>query len=221
MLIGVHAALIKLSSEPRSFLRENLVQVGDFAGPSGVKTALFQTGQLALDHQFTTGQRYGRTVGALKKYGIQEFLFGENAKVNFQTANVQVQFVQMYPYAGLHAIQWHQLAPTGPASPNIMITTKLTGCSFLVRSSPAGGIECAHIQPAGQTGEQLRQLLSDNHVGNYERLYGRGKSGEKGYADNEAATVIGVRCNGAWEIYAQRLVNQMNMLKELQPIYPR
>ena len=221
MVITVHQALIQILTDPKAFLRDNLLQVGDFIGASGIKTAEFQTSQLGLTHNLTTAQRFGHVFRGLHKHGVQAFLFGANPKVNFQTTSVQVQFIQMYQYGGLAAIQWHPLAPIGPGSPNIVITTKLTGCSFLVRTSPAGGIECAHVQPGGaQTGQQLRQALSGLHAGNYERLFGRGKSGEKGYGDSEASTIVGVRRQGAWKIYAQRLVNQQETLIDVERIYP-
>jgi hypothetical protein len=104
-----------------------------------------------------------------------------------------------------------------------MITTKLTGCSFLVRLN-AGAVECAHLQPnpvgnPPQTGQQLRSVLSEVHAGNYSNLFGRGRTGLKGYDDGEAATVIGVRRANRWEIYAQRQRNQANIVKDVERIF--
>lgn len=221
-MLTVNQALTQLTGDPKAFLRENLLQVADFVGASGIKQAVFQTSLLALNAQLTTAKRYGRVLGSYRTHGIQEFLFAENARINHQTTNVTVQFVQMYQYENVATIQWHSLAAAGANVPDLMITTKLTGCSFLVRTTPAGEIQCAHVQPAqNQSGQELRQVLSENHAGAYERLYGRfAKSNEKGYVDGEASTVIGVRRNGAWKIYAQRLVHQQNMMKVVQRIYP-
>ncbi len=104
-----------------------------------------------------------------------------------------------------------------------MITTKLTGCSFLVRVN-AGAVECAHVQPnpvgnPPQSGQALRSILSSLHAGTYSNLYGRGRTGMKGYEDQEAAAVIGVRRGTRWSIYAQRQVNQANVFKDVERIF--
>ena len=52
-------------------------------------------------------------------------------------------------------------------------------------------------------------------------MFGRGRTGMKGYESAEAATVIGVRRNNAWNIYAQRQVAGQDTFKDVERIFPR
>jgi hypothetical protein len=219
MPITALEGLTALIQHPRTFLKSHLLNVMQFVGNSDTRTVKFQTSG------FDGGQRYGSILGRHNMHGAQDFMFSPAVNMGYHSMDVQVQFVQMYTYAGLGAVPWHPLTATGPGSPNIMITTKLTGCSFLVRVN-AGVVECAHIQPnAGaippQTGQALRHTLSAAHAGGYAGLFGRGRSGNKGYEAQEGATVVGIRRNNAWNIYAQRLVAGQQTFKDVERIYPR
>jgi len=207
-----------LSQHPRSFLKESFVLVDQMPGASGVRTVKFKTSGFA-----GAANRYGTVLRSHSLKDAQDFIFSSTPGMGYDNTDVDVQFVQMYTYAGIGAINWYPLA--GAGSSNIMITTKLTGCSFLVRDN-AGVLECAHVQPDGaavppQTGQDLRQYLSTNHAGNYGALFGRGRTGLKGYEGTEAATVIGVRRANNWSIYAQRLVAGQSTFKDVERIWPR
>lgn len=214
------AALTAFRNHPRTFLEHNLVMVGDFLGAASgvVNNVYFQSSG------YETAQRHGSIMGGRNLHSTQDFKFSPALDMGKPNVQIDVQFVQMYPFASIGTIQWHPL--TGHGTPDIVITTKLTGCSFLVRQV-GGNLECAHIQPNGignppQSGQALRELLSGQHAGNYTSLYGRGRVGPKGYDHNEGSTVIGLRGgNNAWRIYAQRQVAGQATFKDVERIYPR
>jgi hypothetical protein len=100
--------------------------------------------------------------------------------------------------------------------PDIVVTTELTGCSFIVRERQ-NALNVVHIQPPqGVSGENLQAQLSTT-AGNT-AVYGRGD-----YNNGlRAATIIGVR-RGEWRIYAQK--NNSNPygdhhIKSLHMIWP-
>lgn len=125
-------------------------------------------------------QRHGSVLGARNLHTAQDFKFSPALDMGKANVQISVQFVQMYAHTTIAGIQWYTLA--GGGTPDIMITTKLTGCSFLVREV-GGNVECAHVQPNGignppQSGQALCELLSRQHAGNYASLYGRGRVGQ-------------------------------------------
>ena len=212
------AALQNFRNHPRTFLQHNLVGVGDFIGAASgvVNNVYFQT------TGYEVAQRYGSVLGSHRTHTAQDFKFAPTLDPGKPNVQVNVQFIQMYAFATVGAIQWHALTNAGP---DIMITTKLTGCSFLVRLN-AGNVECAHVQPNAvgnppQTGQALREFLSTQHAGGYTSLFGRGRTGNKGYEATEGATVLGIRNNNGWRIYAQRLVAGQNTFKDVERVYPR
>lgn len=99
------------------------------------------------------------------------------------------------------ALQGLVLPPGGHS--DFMITGILNGCTFCILNDP-NRVEVAHIKPSGITAEFLQVSLHQNgrfasapHVGI--TTFGQ----KRDYAGNEDATVVGVRKNGRWKIYAQ------------------
>ena len=217
MALTPQAALANLTQHPRTFLKANLVKVGQFGGVSRtIQGCVFQSSGGPMAH------RYGTVLGSYNQKAVQDFTFSGAVNMGFASVVVDVQFIQMFAHAAGGPIPWYPMT-VGAGTPDIMITTKLTGCSFLVRNN-AGVIECAHIQPNAaanppQTGQALRTTLSAG--GGYASLFGRGRTGMKGYESAEAATVIGVRRNNAWNIYAQRQVAGQDTFKDVERIFPR
>jgi hypothetical protein len=103
---------------------------------------------------------------------------------------------------------------------DIMITTLLNGCSFCCADSP-GGVLMKHIQPTGATNHvALATTLSNTGAfagqtaGSF-RFFG---SGGFGYDQGtEDVTIVGVRRNGLWGVYAQvhsRNVNNISSARK-------
>jgi hypothetical protein len=100
---------------------------------------------------------------------------------------------------------------------DIMITTLLNGCSFCCADSP-GGVLMKHIQPTGATNHvALATTLSTTpgaFVGQTPGSFRFFGSGGFGYDEGtEDVTIVGVRRNGLWGVYAQvhsRTVNSIS-----------
>jgi len=90
----------------------------------------------------------------------------------------------------------------GAAGPDLMVTGLLNGCTFCMLKNGAQVI-CAHIRPLGgvNAGQDLHKRMM-----NRARMVGHLASplvcfGRNDYPGN--ATVVGVRLNGTWKIFAQ------------------
>jgi hypothetical protein len=103
---------------------------------------------------------------------------------------------------------------------DIMITTLLNGCSFCCADSP-GGVLMKHIQPTGATNHAVLATTLSNTgafagqtAGSF-RFFG---SGGFGYDQGtEDVTIVGVRRNGLWGVYAQvhsRNVNNISSARK-------
>jgi hypothetical protein len=90
------------------------------------------------------------------------------------------------------AIRWYALA----TAPDVMLTCKLTGGSFVVRQNGAA-IEVAHLQPKDETGLELNRRLETGG----QKAYGRLKYD----LEKRQAHVVGIRRGTSWEIYAQKV----------------
>jgi hypothetical protein len=111
-------------------------------------------------------------------------------------------------------IDWFRL---GNGGPGILLTAKLTGCTFVARSVPGqpGAVDVAHLQPDQplvENGLQLNQRLDIQG----QQTYGRLK-----YDFNvRSINVIGVRLPGGWKIYAQKLEKQNLSIRSVTRIFP-
>ena len=98
------------------------------------------------------------------------------------------------PGAAAAAFPWYTLT----AGSVLMLTQRLTGCSFVI--DPAGGgPRVAHIMPdPAETGAQLRARLV-TLLGAGVTIYGRGE-----YSEDREATIAGVHNGHEWRIYVQK-----------------
>lgn len=125
-----------------------------------------------------------------------------------------------YPFwlHGLHTGQsnqapvWYLLDGGGP---DIMLTAKLTGCTFIARPAaghPAGCVEITHLQPNQETGIALNTRMN---------VHGQHAYGRLRYDINvRSINVIGVRQNGGWKIYAQKLEKHNLAIRSVTRIFP-
>jgi len=106
---------------------------------------------------------------------------------------------------------WYRL---DGGDPDIVLTAKLTGCTFVARPVPGhpGEVEVVHLQPHNETGLALNQRM----VVPGQEAYGRLKYD---IADR-SINVIGVRRAGAWKVYAQKLEKQNLSIRSVTRIYP-
>lgn len=173
------AALAALKQNPEKFLKTYAVTIDESPLPSGPRTAYLKNGVIA--------KRPGSVLGTLRMHKTEQFIFSVMATDGH---GFQCQYVRMDP--SNQAIQWYALAN----APDVMLTCKLTGCSFAVRQNgPA--IEVAHLQPQGESGIALNQRLQTGG----QKAYGRLKYD----LETRQAHVIGVRRGATWEIYAQKV----------------
>ncbi len=106
MTITPTTALTQLRQHPRTFLEDNLVTVSQFPGASRiVNNVVFQTmgppyGPL--------GQRYGTVLGSHNLKPAQMFSFVTNVAGGHASVQVNVQYIQMYPFSSVAGIQWCQ-----------------------------------------------------------------------------------------------------------------
>jgi hypothetical protein len=91
---------------------------------------------------------------------------------------------------------WYTLNASGPA---IMLTAKLTGCTFIATGGTGNAVLVTHLQPQQglETGLQLNTRMKN--VGS---TYGQLRYD----LDTRSINVIGVRSGNTWSIWAQKLV---------------
>jgi hypothetical protein len=105
---------------------------------------------------------------------------------------------------------------------DIMITPLLNGCSFCCADSPQG-VLMKHIQPHGATNHAVLATAISNAgafagqtAGTF-RFFG---SGGFGYDVNtEDVTIVGVRRNGLWGVYAQVHSSQVNSISSVTKFF--
>jgi len=114
------------------------------------------------------------------------------------------------PGAAVGAFPWYTLTSVS----GLMVTQRLTGCSFVV--DPAGGaMRVAHIMPSpGETGTQLRARLV-TLLGAGVSIYGRGE-----YSQDREATVVGIDNGHGWHIYVQKQDLQSFKVRSIKQLYP-
>lgn len=195
-------ALQSFRDHPRTFLKKYPIQNNFDPQNSGVFRAHIFNG--------AAGQRPGSILKTKSMHTTQTF--------TIQAAPGQLGEGNPFWVHGLHTGQssagpvWYLLDGGGP---DIMLTAKLTGCTFVARPAnghPPGCVEITHLQPHQETGIALntRMNIPGQHA------YGRLKYD----FDIRSINVIGIRQNGAWKIYAQKLEKQTLTIRSVTRIYP-
>lgn len=195
-------ALDQLRRHPRTFLRKYPIQNNYDPQHSGVFQAYFFNG--------AAGQRPGSILKTQKMHTTETF--------TVQGLAGQLGEGHLFWLHGLHTGQsnvapvWYLLDNGGP---DIMLTAKLTGCTFVARPAvghPAGCAEITHLQPNAESGFALNTRM--NVPGQH--AYGRLRYD----IDTRSINVIGVRQGGNWKIYAQKIEKQNLTIRSVTRIFP-
>jgi hypothetical protein len=186
-----------LLDNPARFLRTYPIRIFGTAHASGERHfELFNRG---------TSTRPGRVLGRLPRvfdkltsHSTERFEIRPQGSAPPGTTNSHVFAAHCIRMdTGASAMNPYNL-PAGNAQ--VMLTGELSGCSFVVRAPTGGaGPSVAHIRPQGQSGAQLQSALLQSPAN--AQIYG----GANYNSANRVASIIGVRRNNQWEIYAQKL----------------
>ena len=210
-LVRPLAAYTSLVAHPRTFLRKYATAVNEMmAQPAGgVLASYFYTSGAAGD-----ARRPGTVLRGLRKHLSETFKFNLLNPPAGMPMNSYI-VTQAYYVPMLHAtaatvfntIAWVRL---GTAA-TVMITVRLSGCSFLWRTNN-GALEVAHLQPhGGLDGSALQTQLE----GNGAEIYGR-----TSYGPGRVVSIVGVRSAAGWKIYAQKFRVGTNEIMSVHRLYP-
>ena len=167
-------ALQNLLNNPERFLKKTAIIVGE---PS--------------DHPPVSGVVKPTFMGQPPKYNFMPQKLPVNKGMEAFSSYTPTHYIHHQQASSVR--KWYPLDNSGPA---VAITTKLTGCSVAVQTTP-GGIMMCHIQPTGTVpGDQLRNELAGD---GYE-VFGRGDYN----LEQHSATVVALRSGSQWSVFAQK-----------------
>ena len=183
-------ALASLKNNPAAFLKVYPIRIFGGTRASGVRP-------FAIENRGDS-MRPGSILGTKNFHQTESFnirLLNSNmAGPGAHTFNAHSVRMDV----GESAMTTYQLDNTGP---DIMVTGQLSGCSFII-SSNGNNTDVAHVKPSGSTGAELATALSTSNPNSF--VYGA-TAGHGFYdSDDRTVSVIGIRQNGNWEIYAQK-----------------
>lgn len=195
------AALQALKTNPANFLKKYPILNTYDCNASGVHQAYF------ANYTATDARRPGRILGTLRMHEATGF------RVN--TAQFKQGEGDMFPLHGLYtglssqAPAWYQLGNTGP---DIMLTAKLTGCTFVARPGAQGQVEVAHLKPDQETGLQLNTRM---------KVPGQDAFGRLSYdIDSRTVNVIGIRTGTNWQVFTQKLEKHKFAIRSVHRLFP-
>ena len=192
-------ALNALRTSPRTFLSKYPLQNNFDCAQSGITTAY-------LSNNATAAQRPGGVLGTHRMHTTQAFTI-QNAATQLGGANLTVYGVHMGQDS--NNPPWFKLPMSGP---DIMLTAKLTGCTFVARRA-GQETEVTHLQPHLEDGLALNQKF-------------KGTAGQEAYGrlrydlDSRSINVIGVRRATTWKIYAQKIDKHSLTIRSVHRIFP-
>jgi hypothetical protein len=196
-------AVMALLQNPEDFLRKYPILNTFDCQNSGVSRAYLRNGS-------NDAFRPGSKLGTLNMHRTESFNLESVTGHNADGYEFPVHGVFTGP--GDQPPAWYRLDATGPA---MMLTAKLTGCTFVVRASYGGGIEVTHLQP--------NQNIDGITLNTNMRTGGNSAYGRLRYdIDVRSINVIGVRHGNNWQIWAQKLEKNSNppRLLSLNRIWP-
>ncbi len=196
-------ALDMLRANPRQFLLKYPIQGNYDPQASGqAQVYLLNTGGAA--------QRPGSILGTHRMHTTESFTIQPSVGRSGDGHPFRVHGV--YTGQSNLAPVWYLLDNNGP---DIMLTAKLTGCTFIARQAAnnvAGNVEVTHLQPNGETGLQLNTRM--NIAG--QETYGRLRYD----ISDRSINVIGVRVGTRWKIYAQKIDKHSMTIRSVHRIFP-
>jgi len=190
------AALTELLNNPEKFLKTYPLSIDEHPGPSGVRTAYIGNGKVA--------KRPGTVLKTLRMHRTEAF---EISLIKAYGHSFPCQYVRMVP--SNQDVDWYTLQ----AMPTIMLTCKLTGCSFVVRENADGSIQVAHLQPKDETGIDLNKRL---------RVKGQVAYGRLSYNfESRQVSIVGVRSARGWQVFAQKVDKEKEVgIRSVHRIFP-
>jgi hypothetical protein len=196
------AALQKLRTNPSDFLKRYPILNTFDCAVSGATQAFF------ANYTSNDARRPGTILKSLKMHQTQAFRVNKSQFRNGEGDPFTV--VGVYTGKSSTGPAWTLLGDTGP---DIMLTAKLTGCTFVARAGgKAGQVEVAHLQPHEETGLQLHHRMKVNGQEAYGRL---------NYdIDSRSINVIGIRSAKGWEIYTQKLEKHHLAIRSVHRLFP-
>jgi len=196
-------ALTSLQTSPKQFLSKYPIQ-GIFDPPaSGLTNAVIMNN--------AAGQRPGSVLRTHRMHTTETFKIQSGYGVSGEGL--------MFPVHGLFTTaasapkQWYTLDGTGPA---VLLTAKLTGCTFIARAGAvAGTVDVAHVQPDAVVDGAT--LCTNETAVAGQHCYGRNSYS----IDTRSINVIGIRsAAGVWKIYAQKIEKHALTIRSVTKVYP-
>ena len=179
-------AMIDLLRNPESFLKKHPIINTFDCTVHGTTSAYFRNDR-------ADAKRPGTKLKTKRFHTTESFNIESVTGANSYGHRVPVHGI--YMGASNVAPVWYTLDATGPA---MMLTAKLTGCTFVAKAAPGNGVQVTHLQPQGESGLQLNRRMRAPG----QKAYGRLKYD----LDKRSINVMGVRQGGRWRIWAQKLV---------------
>lgn len=178
-------ALISLLQSPETMLRKHpIINTFDCVA-HGVTKAYFRNGG-------ADALRPGSKLGTARMHTTESF--------NIESVSGANCYGCAFPVHGVYTGQssaaplWYALDASGPA---MMLTAKLTGCTFVAKAGVGTDVMVTHLQPHQETGVELNTRM----LGPGRAAYGRLKYD----IDTRSINIIGLRHSGRWQIWAQKL----------------
>ncbi len=192
-------ALQNLLEHPRRFLERHPLRIAGTQDPSGVLD-YFMDAWAPNPHPNGPLQRPGTVLGTWRNQNAVGFQINPG-RVHANGARFRAHSVQMVDVDDVNQLVHNPYVIHG--GPNIMVTGRLTGCTFTVDDLGNGDIACAHLRPAGDASVALHDAALQLGVS---RAYGRRDYEHEvpGGGYDRSVTIVGVRRNGQWKIYAQQ-----------------
>lgn len=195
------AACLKLQSDLKGFLQRYPLRSTFDCPASGVCTAYI------LNAGDSDAMRPGSILGTKRMHETEGFAL--------QNAPGPLGAGQAFQVHGIFMGQssagptWYQLDNTGP---DLMLTAKLTGCTFIARASGAN-VEVAHLQPHLEDGFELHERMKATPG---QETYGRFRYD----IDTRSINVMGTRRNGKWKIYVQKIEKHHLAVLSVHRLFP-
>jgi len=186
----------ELLAHPKTFLSKYPIRIAGSDVPSSVVQYYI------YNWDFGRSKRPDSVLRTLYMHDTEAFRIDACTPTGHPFRAHSIEMVQSNITTG---ISFYTLPNTG--GPDIMVTGVLSGCTFLVDAGPApGSIMCAHLQPNGETGAMLNARLLGLHAAVYGRNnYGHLHDPANPGSFDRSVTIVGVRRNGQWKVYAQKL----------------
>lgn len=151
--------------------------------------------------------RPGSILGNLRMHNSKNFKFAPRQGPHVgPTAAVMAWHVDVVGSAAIAVGAIPSLQVSRVGGPDIMVTTLLNGCTFVCEAA-LNDVLMAHVQPTGGT---TAALLETNIVNNGALVGGAGVGAPTAFgggicyvAANNDVTIVGVRANNVWHLFAQ------------------